>query len=104
MPTIYIFYILSNKFKNENDNQLILFDISKADGAINREILSDVHYERGISISLIKVIRTGHKGTKLRGKLWYCRWGVGVINKGVFQGSPLSSFLYIGCRYDERRL
>ena len=59
------------------------------------EKLRAILYESGLPSNLIKIIRMGHIGTCLRAK------NVGRIgrktenNKGAFQGSPLSAFLFI---------
>ena len=63
---IDIFYLLNIRFNYEDANQLILLGLSAASDSVNREILRAVLYGRRLSISLIKVSRMEHQGTKLR--------------------------------------
>ena len=93
--TIDVLYLLSNTIKHGNKNQLILFDPPNAFGAINRDILRTILYERSLPSNIIKIIRMGHQRTTLKPK------NNGVLgkskknNKGVVQGIPLSSYLFI---------
>ena len=64
LQLMYYFWI-NNQFKYENTNQLIRLDLSKAFGAVNRDILWEVLYERGLPSNLIQIIM-GNQGTKLR--------------------------------------
>ena len=93
--TIDVLYLLNNQFKNEKTNQLILLDLSKAFDTINRDLLWAILYERGLPSNLIKIIRMGHQGTKLRPKNNGIIGEKVINNKGVFQGSPLSAYLFI---------
>ena len=81
--------------KYENTNQLILFDLSKAFGEINRDILWTVLYGRSLPSNLIKIITMGHQGTKLMPRNNGIIGGKVINNIGAFRGSPLCAFLFI---------
>ena len=100
--TIDVLSLLNNQIKNDGTENLILFDLSKAFDTINREILWAVLYEQGLPINLIRIIKLGNKGTCLRAKNNGKVGNKTENNKGVFQGSPLSAFLFI--IYDERMM
>ena len=93
--TIDVLLLLNKQIKNEKTEHIILFDLAKAFDSIDRDVMWTILYESGLPENLIKIIQIGHNGIKL------CAKNNGKIgskvnnNKGVFQGSPLSAFLFI---------
>ena len=63
--TIDILSLVQNHIQCEKTRQLILIDLSKAFGSVNRDILRTILYEKGIPWDFTKQIRSGHIGNKL---------------------------------------
>ena len=59
--TIDVLYILNNNVKNDGAGNLVLFDLTKAPGAFNRDIMWTGLYERGIHATLLKLSKWGIK-------------------------------------------
>ena len=93
--TIDILSVVQNLLKNNNTQMLILIDLSKAFDSINRDILWTVLYEKGIPWDMVKQLRMGHIGNKLRPKYKGNKGTYMYNNKGVSQGSPISAMLFI---------
>ena len=53
---------------SNHDAGILLMDLSKAFGAINRTLLWETLYKEGIPIDMIKHIRQGHQDTRLAPK------------------------------------
>ena len=56
-PTIDILSLIQNQIQNEETRQLILIDLSKAFGPINRNILWTILYGTGLPCEFIKQIK-----------------------------------------------
>ena len=64
-----MYYILNGRIKKGGTENLRLFGLSKAFGAISRDIMRTVMYERVIPSNIIKIIRMGHQETCLRPRI-----------------------------------
>ena len=87
--------LLQKNIKNDNTTGLILIDLSKAFEAIDRNLLWEILYEKGLPRDCIRLIRMGHTDSQLRPKY---KGAIGTSthnNRGVFQGSPISAMLFI---------
>jgi len=77
------------------DAQIVLMDLAKAFGKVNRARLWTTLYKNGLPMEMIQRVRRGHQGTtilpKTKGK-----YGIGSPNNiGVFQGSAISALLFV---------
>jgi len=73
----------------ENANhgaEILLMDLSKAFGAINRTLLWETLYKEGIPIDMTKHIRQGRRDTKLAPKYKGKYGAPSADNRGIFQG------------------
>ena len=87
---------LINKVARKDDTQqLILFDLPKPFGNIERDILWRKLYEAGLPLIFATEIETGRDGTKLIPKYDGYIGTSEDNNTGVSQCSPLSAALFI---------
>ena len=66
--TIDVLALINKVTRNDGAQQLRLFDLSKAFGNIERDILRTNLYEDGLPLKFIKTIKMGHEGNKLTPK------------------------------------
>ena len=66
--TIDILDLVNRMRENDVTQQLILFDLSKACGNIERDILWAKLYEAGIPYNCVRILKMGHEGNKLMPK------------------------------------
>ena len=86
--------MVRNVLTNNATHRLILVDSPKAFGNIDRGILWAKLYEDGLPFNIAKTIKMAHEGNKLIPKCDGYIGKSGNNNKGIFQGSPLSSTLF----------
>ena len=67
-PTLDILPIINRQIKTDETKHIIMLDLSKSFGSVNRELSRAVIYKKGIPIQLIRRIRMGHGNTTLRPK------------------------------------
>merc|ERR1712105_7076 len=81
--------------KSTQNTQIVLMDLTKAFGKVNRTILWTTLYKKGLPIDMITHIRRGHQNTQLLPKT-KGKYGTATTNNvGVFQGSAISALLFI---------
>ena len=66
IPTLDILAIINRQIKTDETKHIILIDLSKAFGSVNRELFWEILYRKGIPAQLITRIRTWNGNTKLR--------------------------------------
>ena len=66
---MYYIYEIRKQINDEGSGNIILFDLPKGSGAINRDITGGILYERWISSNLIKIEQSA-MGIKYRAGTW----------------------------------
>ena len=93
--TIDILSLIQNQIQAEETKQLILIDLSKAFGSIDRNILWAFLYGKGLPWELIQNIRAGHLGNYLTPKYKEELRNKVYSGMGVFHGGPIGAMLFI---------
>ena len=100
---LYAAQLLLNKDKSEGLS-LAMLDLSKAFDRCNRKLLFQKMLELGAPKELVSQLRQGHGATKLRACFDGAVADPVEVQKGVYQGSPLSPALYLiyaHCMYND---
>ena len=81
--------------QEDNNGKVLLMDLSKAFGAIDRTLLWTTLCKKGLPVEMIRHIQRGRKGAKLSPK-YRGRYAESKDdNIGVFQGSAIRALLLI---------
>ena len=77
------------------ETHIVLMDLAKAFGKVNRKLLRATLYKKELPIEMITHIRRGHKNTALAPQLKNKYGKPTENNVGVYQGSAISAILFI---------
>ena len=80
--------------QEDRNAKILLMDLPKAFGAINRTVIWTTLYKKGLPAEMIKHIRRGHQGTRLAPKYKGMYGTPKGKNVGAFQGSPIRALLF----------